>query len=107
MLHLYRGRRPWAYLWINTASQELNQRVFDALLTYKDEIAKQVTSTVEWRRNDDQCFSSIGVSRDGSIWDPDQRWSEIRDWMFHHILELKRAIDPFLETVMADSQNTV
>ena len=49
-----------------------------------------------WRR------VSLGVMRDGSLNAPDEELVEIREWMRENLLNLKAAVQPWLEKVMRE-----
>ena len=44
---------------------------------------------------------NIGVWRDGSIDDPEEKLEEIREWMFHYLLKFKEVFDPRIEKIIA------
>ena len=92
------------YVSIDTEDKDFNKRVFDALEERSGEIQPQIDAEWLWRREDRWRFSIVGLRRDGSIDDPQEKLEEIRDWMLKQLPELKKVLDPHLERVLKELQ---
>ncbi len=96
--------RPFVFLSISVGSRAESGRIFDALSEYRLELERELPDLQfdvigqhgGWRR------SSVGMTRDGYLGDPDQSLDEIRDWMCNNIVELKNIMQPRLEKVMEE-----
>lgn len=98
-------RKAWVYLWINLGDRDFSSQIFDRIHGYLPEIESELEGAeVTWLRHDNKLFSSVGLSRDGAIDDPEEKLAEIRAWMIDWLPRLKAAIDPRLETIMSEMQ---
>ena len=98
------GRRAWVYLMIHGSDQDLNKRIFDALHRFRSEIERDLNAELDWLRNDNKSWSSVGLFRDGALDDPADKHDEIRAWMLDCLPRLKCAINPRLEEVLRGLQ---
>ena len=100
--------KPFVFLSIYLGSRAESGRIFDALSEYRLELERELPDLQfdvigqhgGWRR------SSVGMTRDGHIGDPDEALDEIKDWMCENIVKLKNVIEPRLEKVMEEFRPT-
>ena len=97
-------RRAWAYLCIEASDNSLNKRVFDVLHRLRSEIERDLNTEVDWLRNDNKNWSSVGLFRDVALDDPADKHDEIGAWMLDYLPKLKCAFNPRLEQVMQGLQ---
>ena len=98
----WRGPSACAYLYIATDSKDLNKKVFDSLLEYRPDIDNALNEPVSWERHDNLLKCEVVLSVSGSIDDSPEKHDQIREWMLDSVINLKRAIQPRLEKVMAE-----
>ena len=103
------GNYAWVSLHVRTwDSVELNNRIFDKLAAEREDVESSIDvgadSEWHWDRHDTLTFSTINITRDGSIDDPPEKLEEIRAWMLDLLPKLKEAFDPRLERVLKDLQ---
>ncbi len=90
------------YLWVSAGEYDKSVRIYDALLQHQAELQSELADLQfdlmgqlgGWRR------VSLGMMREGSLNAPDGELAEIREWMRDNLLNLKAAVQPFLEQVM-------
>ena len=92
----------WVYLWITGSDRDRNKHIFDGLHDQRTAIERELNAEVAWLRHNNQPWSSIGVSMDGSIDDPEDKLAEVRAWMLDRLPKLKEAIHPRLQEVMSE-----
>lgn len=80
----------------NSKNVDLNKTRFDFLFEEKEQIEKEVGSSLEWKRNEDIQHSRIVRKREGSIEDPDQ-FDELLQFQFN---QLKRFRDTFSKYIV-------
>ena len=94
----------WAVINIRTEDKDLTKRIFDELQTHRDDIESSIDpgpdSQWEWLRFNGAYSSQIGVSRPGSIDDPQEKLEETRAWMLDMLPKLKEVFDPRLEKLL-------
>ena len=94
----------WAVINIRTEDKDLTKRIFDELQTHRDDIESSIDpgpdSQWEWLRFNGAYFFQIGVSRPGSIDDPQEKLEETRAWMLDMLPKLKEVFDPRLEKLL-------
>ncbi len=93
------GSTVIADVYLSHRDQEVNKTRFDALKERAEEIETSLGQPLEWRRMDDQKFSRIVLSSEGSIDNPPETLATIREWLIENLLKLKTAFDPFLTEV--------
>ena len=90
----------WVLLSIRTKEKECTNHIFDKLNVDRERIERSIDAGPapewHWLRFDKHAFSSIGIRRDGSIDDPDEKREEIRAWMLDLLPKLKEVFDPRL-----------
>ena len=97
------GRKAWVY--IPGGPRDFKRPIFDKLRTDRDSIEKKLgmesdsNTHIEWNVTGS---GSIGVWRDGSIDDPEEKLEEIRQWMFHYLLKFKEVFNPRMEAIIAE-----
>ena len=99
--------RPFVFLSISVGNRAESARIFDALSEYRAELERELLDLQfdvigqhgGWRK------TSVGMTRDGHIGDPDETLDEIRAWMSDRIIRLKDAVEPLLKKVMGQFQS--
>ena len=90
--------KSWVWLYIGCDD---HQAVLDALSTYRDEIDAGLGETVvEWVSSTEEESSWVAVSSEHSITEPDGT----RAWMLENLVRLRSAVQPRLDTVMAERE---
>ena len=90
--------KSWVWLYIGCDD---HQAVLDALSTYRDEIDAGLGETVvEWVSSAEEESSWVAVSNEHSITEPDGT----RVWMLENLVRLRSAVQPRLDTVMAERE---
>ncbi len=95
----------WVTLHIRTEDRELTNRIFDELITDRENIESSIIPLGQewyWNRFDREAFSSVNIRRDGSIDDPPERLAETRAWMFEMLPKFKDLFDPRLEKILRE-----
>ena len=94
----------WVVLHIETEDKELTKRIFDELQTDREAIESSIDpgpgAQWEWLRFNGAAFSQIGVSRPGSIDDPQDKLEETRAWMLDLLPKLKEVFEPRLNKLL-------
>ena len=101
----FEGGYACVYLYIRTWNEtELSNRLYDRLADDRQHIESSVDANAEWawNRYERRSFSTIGIRRRGSIYDPPEQLEEIRAWMLDYLPKLKGAFEPRLEQLMAE-----
>ena len=101
----FEGEYAWVYLYIRTSDDpNLSNRLFDKLAEDRELIASSIDANAEWawNRYERRSFSTIGIRRRGSIYDPPEPLEEIRAWMLDFLPKLKGAFEPRLERLLAE-----
>lgn len=95
----------WVTLHIRTEDRELTNRIFDELITDRENIESSIIPLGQewyWNRFDREAFSSVNIRRDGSIYDPAEKLEETRAWMLDMLPKFKEVFDPRLEKILLD-----
>jgi hypothetical protein len=94
------------YIWISAGEPSKSVRIFDALLKHEAELQTELPGLqfdligqLGGRHR-----VSAGMSRDGSLNDPDDGLQEVRQWMFDNLIAIKTTFQPHLEAVMTKLQ---
>ena len=106
-VEFFRGS-VWVFLHIRTwDSVERNNRILEELLAQRDEIERNIGSDLEWRwsRPNKQTFCSISVIREGTIDDPPEKLTEIREWMLEMLPKFKEVFDPLMAEILPRSSS--
>ena len=94
----------WVTLHIQTESNELTKRIFDALQNCREDIESRIDAgpSLEWhwRRYDRYTFSSINIRSDGSIDDPPEEMEQTRAWMLDLLPQFKEVFDPSVADIV-------
>ncbi len=94
----------WALLRIRMKDKKLTKHIFDTLQVDQTDIEHSIgaESTLDWHwlRYDHYTFSTIGIRRDGSINDPDEKLKETRAWMLDLLPKLKEVFDPRVADIL-------
>ena len=96
------GRKVWVY--IPGGPKDFKQPIFDKLRADCENIEKKLGlesdpgTRIVW---DVPRTGTIGVWRDGSIDDPEEQLEEIREWMFHYLLNFRKVFNPRIEEIIA------
>ena len=90
------------HIWISTGEPSKSVRIFDALLKHEAKLQTELPGLqfdligqLGGRHR-----VSAGMSRDGSLNDPDDGLQEVRQWMFDRLIAIKTAFRPCLEDIM-------
>jgi len=92
-----RGNRTSVELYIDREDVDVNERLFDQLLSYRAVIEDEYGSELNWEKLDGRRACRISDSRDGSILDTEETLLEIRAWHVEKLLLLKKALLPRLK----------
>ncbi len=94
------GRKAWVYLWIATDDLEKNRRIYEALRNCASDLERELDGGIKWigRRGRRSQFS-LGISKEGSIDDSDEKIDDTRDWMLEYIPKFMDAVNPRLEKI--------
>ena len=101
------GRKVWVY--IPGGPKDFKQPIFDKLRSDCENIEKKLGlesdpgTRIVW---DVPRTGTIGVWRDGSIDDPEEQLEEIREWMFHYLLDFRKVFNPRIEEIIARQGKT-
>ena len=94
------------HIWISAGEPSKSVRIFDALLKHEAELQTELPGLqfdligqLGGRHR-----VSAGMSRDGSLNDPDDGLQEVRQWMFDNLIAIKTTFQPHLEAVMTKLQ---
>ena len=91
----------WVY--ISGGTPHLNAlRKDECRQTIGDELALDSDTSINWRVSGS---GSLGVWRNGSLDDSEEDLDEIRQWMLHYLLKLKKVFDPRMEKIIAELEN--
>ncbi|HBT20703.1 MAG TPA: DUF4268 domain-containing protein [Peptococcaceae bacterium] len=82
---------------IDTGDRDNNKLYFDRLYNQKDEIEKELGFLLSWERLDNTQSSRVGVYRDGSIDEDEQKLEEIQDWIVEKLIRFKRVFDKYIK----------
>ena len=85
---------------IQSSEVDWNKSVFDLLVESRDDIESALGSELEWERLEDRKACRIGVSRKGSIDDPEEELDQIRVWMINHLQKFRPVFHPHLKTAV-------
>ena len=99
------GSDSWVYLLIRTWNDiDLSNRLFDRLADDRQQIESSFDANAEWfwDRHPAQSFSTIGISKGGSIDDPPEQLAETRAWMIDLLPKFKGVFEPRLELLLAE-----
>lgn len=89
-------------LYINRAKAE-NKAIFDALYAKKSEIEKSFGDTLEWERLDSKQASRIRKTINLGGWKDPEKWSEIHPAMVDAMIQLEKALRPFIQKLEIES----
>ena len=84
---------------INSDNKEWNKQLFDQLEERKNEIESEIEGEFNWERLDNKRACRISVVRPGSI-DDEEQLEEIREWMFHKLIDFERVFGPTLAELL-------
>ena len=101
----FEGEYAWVYLYIRTSDDtDLSNRLFDRLAEDRELITSSIDANAEWawNRYEKRSFSTIGIRRRGSIYDPPEQLEETKVWMLDFLPKLKGAFEPRLERLLAE-----
>ena len=95
-------KEAWVYLFIhNTEDKKLNLSLFDALKEEGNTVEKAMGTELQWLRREGFGYPVIGLSRHGSIDDPEDKLAEIRAWMLDYLVKSKEVFDPRLRRMIS------
>ena len=94
------GNRARVELYIGLNSTETNKKIFDLILSQKDDIQKEFGENLEWERLDNKQSSRIAIYRDGSIDDNESKLMEIKDWSVEKVLRFKKVFGHRLKKLL-------
>ena len=98
----------WVGLHIRTKDDALTEQIFDKLKQDKQAIEASIDlgpgQAWHWYRHNQYTYSSINVSRAGTIYDSHERIGETRTWMFDLLSRFKSVFGPRLETALKELQ---
>ena len=99
------GRRCRTEVYIDYGSAEANLAILKFLESRKDLIEGEIGEALEWESLEGKRACRIAVYRDGSIDDPPETLSEIRDWYVDLLLRFREVFGPLIPeaTSTADS----
>lgn len=87
-------------LYIDTASQEKNKGIFDALHRSAEDIQKEFDRPLTWQRLDNRKASRIAIHHDATIAAPEEELIAAREWAIAMLLRLKEVFGPRLERLV-------
>ena len=93
------GGRVRAELYLGTARQEENKRLFDGLDSQRAELEQAFGEALAWERLDGRTASRIAIYRTGSIADAPEALHAYQNWLVASLLRLREVIFPRLEQV--------
>lgn len=73
-------------------SEEENKKIFDTLLSHKDEIEKDFGGHLLWERLDERRASRISFGFDSGLRDK-EKWATLQDQMIEAMIRLEKALD--------------
>ena len=91
--------RCWAGLYISGSN---HQEIYDALLEHEAGVGGSMGDfDLHWESNETDAYCAVWISTEGTINEPEERLESIREWMFEGLTGLCNAMQPTLESVMA------
>ena len=98
-------KAAWVTFNIRMEDNELTKRIFDELLAQRDDIESSIDAIPDpewqWDRNERYTFSSISVTRDGTIDDSPDKLNETRAWMLDLLGKFKESFDSRAAEILA------
>jgi hypothetical protein len=91
------GGRVRVEIYIDFGELSANKALFDRLFSERQSIEAAFGDTLEWERLDDRRASRIASYFPGSISDPIETLSSIREQIVNRLLRFKRSVAPFVE----------
>ena len=96
----------WVTLHIETEDNDLNKRLYDALLADRQSIESGIGvfagSEWRWDRNDRLAYSNISICKGGSIENSPEQLEETKAWMLDLLPKLKETFDPRLPKLLSE-----
>jgi len=88
------GGKIRAEIYIDLQDKDRNKRLFDQLHEQRVTIEKEYGGSLSWERLDDRRASRIAAYREGSIDEPAEAHTELRQWSIENLLKLKKVLLP-------------
>ncbi len=92
------GARVRAEIYIDQGDAEENSRLFEYLMSAKEQIEQGFGEPFEWEALDEKRACRIAVYRPGSIEVSEGMLDEIRDWAIDRLLKIKKVFEPYLRS---------
>lgn len=93
--------KSWVWLLLNNS--DIQRTVYDTLYEDREQIAAEMANVeLEWETAEDGSFSWVGASTDASLNASEEELEQTRAWMFDNLVQLRNAIQPRLNRVVAE-----
>jgi hypothetical protein len=80
-------------------SEEENRRIFNALLTHKDEIERAYGATLEWQPLEGRRACRIRQRFANGGYRDEEAWPQIQDALIDAMIRLEKALKPHIATL--------
>jgi hypothetical protein len=95
------GGKVRVELYIDLQDKDLNKKVFDRMQQQQAAIEEKYGAALTWERLDDRRACRIAVYRDGSIDDPAETQSQVKQWSIDNLLLMRKVLLPKAKEVVA------
>lgn len=97
------GGRVRAEVYIDAGDKGKNEQIFNCLLSKKDQIEKEIGSTLTWEPLESKRGCRVAMYRDGDIEAESDTLAEIKNWTIESLLKLKRVFPEYFKQCDPDS----
>ena len=87
-----RGQRCRLELYIDTGDADRNERIFNAMLSRREDIERRIGSSLSWESLPEKRAARIALYREGSIHDGGEQLAALRRWIVGDIANVPRDV---------------